>query len=187
MDPNQITADAKTRFTNAVTHLQEELKSLRTGRAHASMLDGVMVEAYGTPTPLNQVGNVSAPESQLLQITPFDPNNIEAINVAIRDNQSLGFNPSDDGRVIRIQIPALTEERRRDMVKMLGGKVEDSMVVLRQVRHEARERVDAAKKSKDISEDDAKTLEKEVDEDMNRAKAQIDGIAKTKEQEMLTV
>lgn len=187
MDPNKITADARTDYAHAVSHLQEELKKLRTGRAHAGMLDGVMVEAYGTPTPLIQVGNVSAPEGQLLQITPYDPNNITAISNAIRDNQALGLNPSDDGRVIRIPIPQLTEDRRKDLVKVMHGKVEDCMVSLRQARHEAREKVEKAKKAKEISEDDAKTLEKEVDEDLNKAKAQVETSAKAKEQEILTV
>src|SRR5689334_6538123 len=125
MNPNDIVTTAKTKFEAAANHFQDELKKLRTGRAHAGMLDGLMVEAYGTPMPLNQVGNVSAPEAQLLQITPFDPNNIEAISAAIRDNPSLGLNPSDDGRVIRIPIPALTEERRREITKQVSAKLED--------------------------------------------------------------
>src|SRR5687768_17549033 len=106
MNPDQIVNQAKAKFQQAVLHLQEELKKVRTGRAHPSMLDGVMVEAYGVQMPLIQVGTVTAPEAQLIQITPFDPNNIQAIASAIRDNPSLGLNPSDDGRVVRIPIPA---------------------------------------------------------------------------------
>src|SRR5574338_59748 len=105
MNPNQIVDQAKAKFTQAVSHLSEELKKVRTGRAHPSMLDGVMVEAYGTPMPLNQVASVSAPEPQQLQVTPFDPGNLQAISTAIRDNQSLGLNPMDDGRVVRVPIP----------------------------------------------------------------------------------
>ena len=97
---------------------QDELKKVRTGRAHAGMLDGVMVEAYGTKMPLNQVANITAPEAQMLLVTPFDPGNITAITSAIRDNQSLGFNPSDDGRVVRVPVPALTEERCEISVRM---------------------------------------------------------------------
>ena len=92
----------------AFSFFQDELKKVRTGRAHAGMLDGVMVEAYGSKMPLNQVANVTAPEAQMLLVTPFDPSNITAISSAIRDNQSLGFNPSDDGRVVRVPVPALT-------------------------------------------------------------------------------
>ena len=90
------------KMAQAFSHFQDELKKVRTGRAHAGMLDGVMVEAYGTRMPLNQVANVTAPEAQMLLVTPFDPSNITAISAAIRDNQSLGFNPSDDGRVVRV-------------------------------------------------------------------------------------
>ena len=105
------------KMKQAAAHFNEELKKVRTGRASASMLDGVMVTAYGTQMPLNQVANVTAPEAQLLQITPFDPNNIQAIASAIRDNPTLGLNPMDDGRVVRVPIPALTEERRRGMLR----------------------------------------------------------------------
>src|SRR6185369_13085045 len=106
-------------------HFSEELKKVRTGRASAAMLDGVMVTAYGVPTPLNQVANITAPEAQLIQITPFDPSNLAAISTAIRDNPTLGMNPMDDGRVVRVPVPPLNEERRREIVKQLGTKVED--------------------------------------------------------------
>lgn len=177
----------KNKMNAAVERFRDELKKVRTGRAHASMLDGVMVEAYGTPMPLNQVANVTAPEAQLLQITPFDPNNIQAIASAIRDNPSLGLNPSDDGRVVRVPIPALTEERRRDYVKVVGTKTEDCMIVLRTVRRDAMDEIDAAKKAKDIGEDDASRLEKQVDEFMTAAKTEADAAAKSKEQEIMTI
>jgi ribosome recycling factor len=187
MSPQQIVTDASAKFQSGVGHFQEEAKKLRTGRAHAGILDGIMVEAYGVPTPINQVANITAPEAQLLQITPFDPSNIAVISAAIRDNQSLGLNPSDDGHIVRISIPPLNEERRRDFVKLLGGKVEDTMVSLRNVRHDALKTIDQAKKDKDISEDDAKRLEKQVDEAMNEAKATIEGVAKAKETEIMTI
>jgi ribosome recycling factor len=175
------------KMKQAVTHFGEELKKVRTGRASASMLDGVMVTAYGTAMPLNQVANVTAPEAQLIQITPFDPNNIQAIASAIRDNPSLGLNPSDDGRVVRVPIPALTEERRREYVKSLGGKVEDCMVSLRNVRHDAMDAIGTAKKDKQIGEDDAKRLEKQVDDAMARAKSDVEAAAKAKEAEIMTL
>jgi len=187
MSPNQIVEDAKQKFQTAVQHFEAELKKVRTGRAHPGMLDGIMVEAYGSPMPLNQVASVSAPEAQLLQITPFDPGNLQAIAGAIRDNPTLGLNPMDDGRVVRVPIPALTEERRREYVKVLGGKVEDCMVSLRGLRHTAMDAVAQAKKDKAIGEDEAKRLEKQVDEAMTKAKNDVDAAAKTKEAEIMTI
>lgn len=187
MNPNSIIEEAKKKLQAALEHFQSELNKVRTGRAHPSMLDGVKVTAYGTEMPLNQVGNVVAPEAQMLQITPFDPNNIQAIASAIRDNPSLGLNPSDDGRVVRIPIPPLTEERRREYVKVLGGKLEDAMIVTRNIRREALEAIDAAKKDKQIGEDDAKRLEKQVDDAMAKTKADADAVAKSKESEIMTV
>jgi ribosome recycling factor len=187
MDPNQAVSDAQSKFTQAVEHFQDELKKLRTGRAHASMLDGIMVDAYGVQMPLNQVASVSAPEPQLLQISPFDPNNIAAISAAIRNNQSLGMNPSDDGRVVRVPVPPLTEERRREIVKQVGQKQEDCMISLRNIRHDALDAVDKAKKDKTIGEDDAKRLEKQVDDAMNAARSTAEGAAKAREQEILSI
>jgi len=187
MNPNQVVNDAKTKLDAAVQHYHEQLKTLRTGRASAAMLDGVMVEAYGQSMPLNQVANVTAPEAQLLQITPFDPNNIQAIASAIRDNPSLGMNPSDDGRVVRVPIPALTEERRREIVKQLGAKQEDAMIALRNVRRDAIDAVDQAKKDKEIGEDDAKRLQGQVEDAVKTAHGQIEAASKAKETEIMTV
>jgi ribosome recycling factor len=187
MNPSQVVSDTKSKLQAAVAHFQEELKKVRTGRAHPSMLDGVQVKAYGTAMPLIQVGNVSAPEPQLLQITPFDPNNIQAIASAIRDNPSLGLNPSDDGRVVRIPIPPLTEERRREYAKLVSSKTEDCMVSLRNIRHDALRGVDQAKKDKEIGEDDAKRLEKQIDEVMNHARTEAEAAAKAKEAEIMKV
>ena len=187
MNPAQIVTDAQTKFAQANEHFTETLKGLRTGRASAAMLDGVMVEAYGTPMPLNQVATVTAPEAQLIQITPFDPTNIGAISTAIRNNQQLGLNPSDDGRVVRVPVPPLTEDRRRDLAKQVGEKLEDAMVRMRGVRHDAMSIINEAKKDKDISEDDAKRLEKQVDEAMNLARSQAEAAAKAKEQEIMTL
>jgi ribosome recycling factor len=187
VNPNDVVAEAKRKFNAATTHYGEQLKTLRTGRASASMLEGVTVEAYGQPMPLNQVANISAPEAQLLQITPFDPSTIQAIASAIRDNPSLGLNPSDDGRVVRVPVPALTEERRRDIVKQLGAKQEDAMIILRNIRREALDAADKAKKDKEIGEDDAKRLSAQVEDAMNATKAQIEAASKVKETEIMTV
>ena len=187
MNPQQAVEEAKKKFAGAVEHYHEQLKQLRTGRASAAMLDGVMVEAYGTPMPLNQVANVIAPEAQLLQITPFDPSNLQAIASAIRDNPSLGLNPSDDGRVVRVPIPALTEERRREIVKQLGAKQEDAMIAVRNIRHEAMDAIDAAKKDKSIGEDDAKRLSTQVEDAMQKTRADIETASKAKESDILSL
>lgn len=187
MNPNQVVDQAKAKFTQATAHFQDELKKVRTGRAHPSMLDGVVVEAYGTQMPLIQVGSVSAPEPQLLQITPFDPNNVQAVSSAIRNNQSLGMNPMDDGKIVRVPIPPLTEDRRREYVKLVGTKVEDAMVSLRNIRHDSLKSIDQAKKDKSIGEDDAHRLGKQVDDAMAVAKGDIDSASKAKESEIMTV
>jgi len=187
MNPNQALDDVKKKLAAALERFNEQLKSLRTGRASASMLDGVMVEAYGTPMPLIQVATVTAPEAQLLQITPFDPANLQAISTAIRNNPSLGLNPTDDGRVVRIQVPPLTEERRREISKQVGAKQEDCLVSMRNARHDAMDAIDAAKKDKQIGEDEADRLKKQVDEAMNSTKAQVEAAAKAKEQEIMSL
>lgn len=175
------------KMQGAFTHFEEELRKVRTGRAHAGMLDGVEVEAYGQMMPLNQVANITAPEAQMLLVTPFDPGNITAIAVAIRDNQALGFNPSDDGRVVRVPVPALTEERRRQMVKLASEKVEDVRIALRTIRQDALKDVKAKKEAKELSEDDQKRIEREVDKLMSDMQQRIEETFKAKEKEILTV
>jgi ribosome recycling factor len=187
MNPVQAVNAADTKFQAAIAHFEEDLKKVRTGRAHPSMLDSVVVSAYGTDMPLVQVANVTAPEGQLLQITPFDPTTIQAIASAIRDNPTLGLNPSDDGRVVRVPIPPLNEERRREYVKIVGGKLEDCMIALRNIRREAMDAIDAGKKDKEIGEDESKRLQKQTDDNLNLYKSKAEAAAKTKEQEILTV
>ena len=186
MNPNQVISDTTTKLSAAVEHFKSSLNSLRTGRAAPSMLDGVMVEAYGVPMPLIQVATVTAPEAQLLQITPFDPSNLQAISTAIRNNQTLGLNPSDDGRVVRVPIPALNEERRRDLAKQIGQKQEESMVAMRAVRHSALDTINESKKNKEIGEDDSKRFTAQVEEVMNKSRLEVDAIAKAKETEIMT-
>lgn len=187
MNPQDAVKQAQDKFVAQVAHFNEELKKLRTGRAHPSMLDGIMATAYGTPMPLNQLATITTPEPQLIQISPFDPSNIQAIASAIRDNPSLGLNPSDDGHVVRVPIPALTTERRQQIVKQLGEKVEDSMIAMRQIRHDALAKIDQAKKDKAIGEDEAKRLVKQVDDAMAKGKADVEAAAKVKESEIMTV
>lgn len=172
---------------NAVSRFRESLKGLRTGRASASILDGVTVEAYGQQMPLIQVATITVPEAQLIQITPFDPNNIQTIAEAIRNNQALGLNPADDGRVVRVPIPPLTEERRKELAKQVGQKQEEALISLRSQRHDAIDKIDKAKKDKEIGEDEAKRQTAQVDADMNKAKTEIEAIAKAKELEITTL
>lgn len=171
----------------AINRFRESLKGLRTGRASASILDGVTVEAYGQPMPLIQVATITVPEAQLIQITPFDPSNIQAIAEAIRNNQSLGLNPADDGRVVRVPIPPLTEERRKELAKQVGQKQEEALISLRAQRHDAIDKIDKAKKDKEIGEDEAKRQTAQVEADMNKAKSEIESIAKAKELEITTL
>ena len=187
MNPQDTIKQAQDKFNAQVAHFNDELKKLRTGRAHPSMLDGILVTAYGVPTPLNQVSTITTPEAQLIQISPFDPSNITAITSAIRDNPSLGLNPSDDGRVVRVPIPALTTERRAQIVKQLGEKVEECMIAMRGTRHEALAKIDQAKKDKTVGEDDAKRYAKQIDDIMNKIKLDVDAAAKTKEAEIMKV
>jgi ribosome recycling factor len=175
------------RLNGAVVHFQDELKKVRTGRAHPSMLDSVQVEAYGQPMPLNQVANVTAAEAQLLTVTPFDPGNIQAIVAAIRNYQSLGLNPSDDGRLVRVPIPPLTEERRHQLVKQTSEKVEDARIALRNVRQDALKEAKRLKDAKEMSEDDLKRVEKQIDDAMTQANNQLEATFKDKEKDILTL
>ncbi len=175
------------KMDGALEHFENELKKVRTGRAHAGMLEGVMVSAYGSMMPLSQVANVTAPEANMLLITPFDPSQIAAISSAIRDNQSLGFNPSDDGRIVRVPVPPLTEERRREMVKQASEKVEECRIALRAVRQDGLKDAKRMKEDKALSEDDVKAVEKAFDQFMQDYQVKIDEIFKAKEKDILTV
>lgn len=181
------TDEYELRMQGVTEHFQAELAKVRTGRAHPGMLDGIKVEAYGAEMPLNQVANVAAPEAQLLQITPFDPSNIQQIAAAIRNDQSLGLNPSDDGRVVRVPVPPLTEERRRQLVKQAAEKLEEARIALRSVRQDGLKEVKRKKEGKELSEDDVKLVEKEIDRLMSESQAKLEEIFKAKEKDILTL
>jgi ribosome recycling factor len=187
MNDKEVTSELKEKLSNVEEHFASELKKLRTGRAHPSMVEDVMVEAYGVQTPLLQLATITTPEPQLIQISPFDPSTVADIANAIRKNETLGFNPVDDGRLVRIQVPPLTTERRQLIVKQLGEKLEEAHIGIRKARHDAIDTVDKAKKAKEIGEDDAKRVQSEIDSLINDSKASIEASAKTKEQEILTV
>lgn len=175
------------RFEAAVSHFSDELKKIRIGRAHPDMLDGVIVMAYGQQLPLKQVASVTAPEPDQILVTPFDPANVQDVALAIRNDSSLGLNPSDDGRNVRVPIPPLTEDRRREIVKSLGEKVEEAKVALRNIREEARKTAKLQKEAKSFGEDDLKRIEKAIDDDVSQLNAKIDEILKAKESEIMTI
>jgi ribosome recycling factor len=177
----------KEKMAQAFIHFEEDLKKIRTGRSHPGMLDGITVEVYGAKLPLNQAANVTAPEPQLLQITPFDPSNIQAISAAIRVDQTLGFNPSDDGRVIRVPVPPLTEERRRQLVKQASEKIEEARIAFRNIRQDALKDAKRKKDAKELSEDDVKRVEKEIDKLMGEYQERIEIAFKAKEKDILTI
>jgi len=187
LDSNQVVSQSRTKFEAAAVHFKDELGKLRTGRANASMLDGLMVEAYGQPMPLKAVANVTAPEAQLIQITPFDANNLQAIAEAIRNDQSLGLTPTDDGHVVRITMPPMTTENRESMVKILHQKMEEAMITARNIRHEAIRQLEQAEKTKEASMDDKKRAESQLDELMTKQKNELDLAVQAKEREIMTV
>jgi ribosome recycling factor len=175
------------KLNDALEHFKSMMSKLRTGRAHPSMLDSLHVEVYGARMPLNQVANVTAPEASMILITPYDAGNIQAISGAIRADQSLGLNPSDDGRVVRVPIPPMTEERRKQVVKQAGERVEESRIAIRNIRQDAIKEIKRLKNDKEMSEDDEKRLEKEIEALVKNFTAQIDDTFKLKETEILKV
>ena len=176
------TNSVKTKMTAVIDHFKDEMKKVRTGRAHPDMLSGIKVEVYGQFMPLNQVANITAADATLLVITPFDPSTIQAIAAAIRADQSLGLNPADDGRVIRVPIPALTEERRKEIVKTASAKVEQAKVAIRNVREDARK---AVKIATEMGEDVKKRAEKEIDELTKEFNDKVDAEFKAKSEEIM--
>ncbi|MBQ8156504.1 ribosome recycling factor [Candidatus Saccharibacteria bacterium] len=178
------TKEDRKKMEEVIARFQDEMKKVRTGRAHPDMLAGIKVEAYGQFMPLNQVANVTAADATLLVVTPFDPSTIQAIAAAIRADQSLGLNPADDGRVIRVPIPALTEERRKEIVKTASAKVEQAKVAIRNVREDARKAVKAAE---DLGEDVKKRAEKEIDDITKEFTDRVDAAFKAKSDEIMKI
>lgn len=187
MSPTQPIPETKTKLAAATEHLKAELGKLRTGRAHPSMLDGIMVSAYGQPMMLKAVAGVTTPEATLLQITPFDPANLQAIAEAIRADQALGLNPTDDGHVVRVTLPPLTTESRQAMAKIIGQKLEECLVSARAARHEALHAVEASEKDKQIGKDERFGLEKQIDELVAKQKEEAEALASAKESEIMTI
>ncbi len=175
-------AEDRKKMEAVIDRFKNEMKKVRTGRAHPDMLSGIKVEVYGQYMPLNQVANITAADATLLVITPFDPSNIQAIASAIRADQSLGLNPADDGRIIRVPIPALTEERRKEIVKNASAKVEEAKVAIRNAREDARK---AIKNTEDMSEDIKKRAEKEIDDLTKEFNDKVEAEFKAKSEEIM--
>jgi ribosome recycling factor len=179
-----VEAHAKTRMDKVLTDLQHEISTIRTGRASVGILDNIKVDYYGTPTPINQVANLHVPEPALITIQPWDASQIAAIEKAIR-NAELGLNPGNDGKLIRIPIPPLTEERRKEIVKRLHGVAEDHRVAARNIRRDANEHLKKLLKDKLISEDDERRAPDEIQKMTTAQIAKIDATSKSKETDIL--
>nr|WP_208401575.1 ribosome recycling factor [Amycolatopsis granulosa] len=170
----------------AVSFAKEDLSSVRTGRANAGMFARIMVEAYGSMMPLNQVAGVNIPEARMVIVKPYDQGQLGAIEKAIRESD-LGVNPSNDGQIIRITIPQLTEERRREMVKMVKAKGEDAKVTIRGVRRKSKEELDRIAKDGEAGEDEVARAEKELQHLTDNYVAKVEELVKHKEAELLEV
>ena len=182
----EIQAESSKKMNQTLEMLKQELAAVRTGRASADILNPVMVDYYGTPTPLNQLANLNAPDAQLITVTPFDKSTIKDVEKAILSSD-LGLNPSSDGHIIRVPIPVLTEERRKELAKHVKKMGEDGKVAIRNVRRDANEKLKAREKNKEISQDEEKTAHQKIQSVTDDHINSIDELVKSKEQELMTV
>ena len=182
----EIENSAKQRMDKALEDLQHAMATIRTGRASVHLLDNVRVDYYGTPTPVNQVANLHVPEPGMITITPWDTSQIGPIEKAIR-NAELGVNPSNDGKVIRIPIPPLNEERRKELVKKLHGVAEEHRVAIRNIRRDSNDHVKRLAKDKTISEDEDRRAHDEMQKVTDSYMAKLDSAAKAKEKEIMEI
>jgi ribosome recycling factor len=181
-----VMEETKERMSRALEHVKGEFAAVRTGRASSSLVEGLLVDYYGTETPLRQLANFSVPEPRLLVVSPFDKGAMNAIEKAIT-TADLGLNPSNDGQVIRLAFPALTEERRKSFVKIVRTKAEEGKVALRGVRRHARQELENLEKEQGLSSDDIERLEKVLDKMTQDEVAAVDALLAHKEQELLEV
>lgn len=182
-----LVESANPKMDKALEHLSEDLKSLRTGRASTALVENIVVEYYGTTQPLKAVASLNVPDGRTLAITPWDKTAMGPIEKAIRDNQALGLNPQNDGSVIRLNIPPLTEERRREIVKSLGSKVEDCRITLRNIRHEVLKEVQRMEKDKQATQDDVKFAEAELNKKIEQYQKRIEELEAAKTKELMEV
>ncbi|HKI86841.1 MAG TPA: ribosome recycling factor [Thermoanaerobaculia bacterium] len=182
----EVFRETELKMKQGLDHLHEELRHLRTGRASLALLDGVMVEYYGTPTPLNQLANLSVPDATLILAQPYDPSSLPAMERAIMKSE-LGLNPSNDGKVLRIPVPSLTEERRREIVKRAHDMAEVARNSIRQARREGNESLKELEKEKEISEDDERRGEQEIQRLHDHYIGEINESIEKKENDILEV
>jgi ribosome recycling factor len=180
----ELQGQLKTRMDKAVEAFRKEMASTRTGRASVHMLDGVVVDAYGSNMPLNQVAQIHAPEAQLITVTPFDPTLLPSIEKAIRSGD-LGLNPMNDGKLIRVPIPAMTEERRKEMAKHLHKILEEHRTAVRNIRRDGNDAIKKTMKDKKISEDEEKRSLEEIQKLTDDEIRKMEEMSKTKEKELL--
>jgi ribosome recycling factor len=178
--------DAEEKMERTVSVAKEELSTVRTGRATPAMFSRIHVEYYGTPTPLNQMASIAVPEARMAIVKPFEANQLGAVERAIRDSD-LGVNPGNDGTIIRVIFPQLSEERRREMVKLVKHKGEDAKVAIRNIRRKAKEELDRIQKDGEAGEDEVVRAEKELQHVTDRYVGQVDELVKHKEAELLEV
>ena len=184
--PEDILKDASRRMDMAIEFLKRELQSVWTGRANPAIVENLTAEYYGVPTPLNQMATISAPDAQLITIQPYDRTALQAIEKAIQQSPT-GLNPSNDGAIIRVPIPPLSQERRQELVKSLGRKVEDGKVAVRNVRRDAQDKLRSLERNKDISQDENKRAQGQLQNATNDHVEEIDRFWKSKIDEMMTV
>jgi len=182
----ELSSDLKRRMDQAVAALQSNMASVRTGRASVHMLDSVKVDYYGTPTPISQLAQVSAPEAQLILIQPWDPTVVKEIEKALQTSD-LGFNPQSDGKVIRVPVPPMTEERRRDVVKHLNRVLEEQRTAVRNVRRDGNDALKKMAKDKKISEDEEKRAMEEVQKMTDEEIRRMEEMCRRKEAEVMQV
>ncbi|MEX0950963.1 MAG: ribosome recycling factor [Gammaproteobacteria bacterium] len=183
---NDVVLDAETRMQKSLEALKHELSKIRTGRAHPSLLEHVMVEYYGTDTALNHTANISVADSRTLTVTPFDKSTVGLIEKAIR-NSDLGLNPSSMGEVIRVPLPALTEERRKDLIKVVRSEAEQARVAVRNIRRDANQTLKELTREKEITEDDEHRGEERIQKLTDEYVAGIEKLLAGKEQDLLEV
>ena len=183
---DQTLSDADARMVKTVEHTRDEFTAIRTGRAHPAMFSQITADYYGTPTPLQQLAGFQVPEPRTVIISPYDLGAKSAIEKAIRDSD-LGVNPSDDGKVLRVTLPELTEDRRKEYIKLARSKAEEGRVAVRGVRRSAKQALDKAEKDSEISQDDNTGAEKRLDGLTKKYVEQIDEMLKNKEAELLEV
>lgn len=179
-------AQAKTRMEKAVEDFRRELASVRTGRANVAILDHVRVDYHGTPMPINQLGTLNVPDPQMIVISPWDSGAVSLIDKAIRTSD-LGLNPTNDGKVVRVPIPALTEERRKDLVKLVHKALENHRTAVRNIRRDIKEAIEKLEKEKKISEDDKKRSLDELEKLTHSETKKIEDLSASKEKEVLEI